>query len=146
MTEIVRYLLDTNILSDLINRGRSSPVAAMLEGRAANVCTSIVVAAEIRYGVARKGSKALADRADAVLGEIPIAPLTAPADHRYGEIRADLERRGTPIGPNDLLIAAQCLASNLRLVSANLREFRRVPGLEVENWLDPQAAIGNGVH
>ncbi|MCJ2060355.1 type II toxin-antitoxin system VapC family toxin [Methylobacterium sp. J-048] len=145
MSGVVRYLLDTNILSDLINRGRNGPVAAMLEGRTANVCTSIVAAAEIRYGVARKGSPSLAGRAETVLGTIPIAPLAAPADRYYGDIRALLTKRGTPIGPNDLLIAAQCLALNLCLVSANLSEFRRVPGLEIENWLDPHA-VDNGVH
>lgn len=129
------YLLDTNILSDLIRQGRDSRVAAVLAERDAETATSIVVAAEIRYGVARKGSARLAERADAVLSTIPILPFGTPADRHYGEIRAFLERAGTPFGPNDLIIASQCRALGLTLVSANRDEFRRVPDLKVENWL-----------
>ncbi len=135
----MRYLLDTSIPSDLITRGRNGPDAARFEGRSANGCTGILVAAAIRYGVARKGSKAPADRGRTVLAAIPIAPLTRPADHHYGAIRAVLVKRGTPIGRNDLLIAAQCLTLNLRLVSANRDASRRVPGLELEDRLDPHA-------
>jgi len=130
------YLLDTNIVLDLINRGRTSVVSAMLDKFGGVVCTSVVVAAEIRYGVAKKGSALLAERADAVLKTIPIRVLGDPVDRHYAEIRVHLERQGTPIGPNDLLIAAQSRALNLCLVTANVGEFGRVPGLAVENWLD----------
>lgn len=135
MSDDAGFLLDTNILSDLIRYGREGRVASALAERDAEVATSIVVAAEIRYGVARKNSKRLAERAEVVLAAITILPFGTLADRHYGEIRALLERAGTPIGPNDLMIAAQCRALGLTLVSANLDEFRRVPGLRVENWL-----------
>ncbi|MDP4022292.1 type II toxin-antitoxin system VapC family toxin [Methylobacterium sp. NEAU 140] len=143
MSGAAHYILDTNILSDLINRGRDSAIRNVLAGLTGRVHTSVVVAAEIRYGVAKKGSRALAERVEAVLGTIPILPLAPPADLRYGEIRAELERSGRLIGPNDMLIAAQCLALDMHLVTDNGDEFRRVPGLTVENWLmrsgDPAA-------
>ena len=107
--------------------------AARGEGR---VCTSIVVAAELRFGAAKKGSKRLTAQLETVLAALDILPFDEPADRRYGEIRAALERAGTPIGANDLLIAAHALAHGLILVTANEDEFRRVPGLVVENWLN----------
>ena len=131
-----RYILDTNILSDLINRGHDSRIRRHLAaGGDRYVQTSVIVAAEVRYGVAKRGSAALAARAEAVLGSLPILPFDEPADRRYGELRSHLERQGEPIGPNDLLIAAQCLALGMRLVTANVDEFERVPDLVVENWL-----------
>jgi tRNA(fMet)-specific endonuclease VapC len=131
-----RYLLDTNIVSDLINNGRASVVAGMLERHGASVCTSIVVACEVRYGVAKRGSKALSERAEAILAALSCCSFAKPVDQHYGEIRVTLERRGTPIGPNDLLIAAQCRALDLCLITANVGEFARVPGLRIENWLN----------
>ena len=71
-----------------------------------------------------------------MLAAIEILPLATPADHHYGDIRSALEKAGTPIGPNDLLIAAHALAHNLTLVSHSLREFQRIPGLALENWLE----------
>ncbi len=131
-----RYCLDTNILSSLIRLGRDSPVLARIsEVGEMQICTSVVVAAEIRYGVAKKGSPRLAREAEAVLGALTILPLEEPVARYYGAIRTDLERRGTPIGPNDLLIAAQCLAGDLTLVTNNGHEFRRVQDLRVEDWL-----------
>ena len=130
------YLLDTTIVSDLVRRpaGRIRDcIAARGEGR---VCTSIVVAAELRFGAAKKGSKRLTAQLETVLAALDILPFDEPADRRYGEIRAALERAGTPIGANDLLIAAHALAHGLILVTANEDEFRRVPGLVVENWLN----------
>ena len=66
-----------------------------------------------------------------------VLPLEAPADRHYAHIRHHLARQGTPIGPNDLLIAAHALALNLTVVTANTREFDRVPNLKIENWLSP---------
>lgn len=129
------YLLDTNIVSDLVRRpaGRTRDcIAAYGEER---VCTSIVVAAELRFGAAKKGSERLTAQLETVLAALEILPFDQPADRRYGEIRHALERAGTPIGGNDLLIAAHALALDLTLVTANETEFRRVPGLVVENWL-----------
>ena len=130
-----RYLLDSNILSDLI-RNPQGKVALRVEAVGdASVCTSIIVASEIRYGLARKGSAALAAKAEPVLARIPIRPLEEPFDEIYGAVRADLDRRGLPIGHLDCLIAAHALALDCTIVTANEREFSRVAGLSLENWL-----------
>ena len=131
----VRYLLDTNILSDLILDPRGSVAERISLAGESTVCTSIVVAAKLRFGAEKSGSSKLADRIDLILSALEILPLEAPADRHYGEIRQQLASQGTPIGPNDLLIAAQALALDLTIVTANVREFSRVPGLGVENWL-----------
>jgi len=99
------------------------------------VSTSIVVAAELRFGAEKSGSRKLADRVDLILSAVEVLPLEPPADRHYREIRQQLTRQGTPIGPNDLLIAAHALALDLTVVTANSREFSRVPRLRVENWL-----------
>jgi tRNA(fMet)-specific endonuclease VapC len=101
----------------------------------ATVCTSVIVAAELRFGAERSGSSKLADRADLLLSALTVLPLESPADRHYGEVRQHLTRRGTPIGPNDLLIASHALAADLTVVTANAGEFSRVPGLRIENWL-----------
>jgi tRNA(fMet)-specific endonuclease VapC len=138
--EGLRYLLDTNILSALIRRPRG-PVAATLARRGyGTVCTSIVVAAELRFGARKLGSKALTGKVDDLLGSLPVLSLDAGADHIYAEIRLQLEQAGTPIGPNDLLIAAHALQLGLTLVTGNAEEFGRVAGLQVENWLDNPAS------
>ena len=133
---MVRYLLDTNILSDLLRNpaGRAARRLAVV-GEAA-VCTSIVVACELRYGAAKKGSHRLSERVEILLGSLEILPLDKEADRRYAEVRSHLDRLGKPIGPNDLLIASHALALDLTLVTDNFEEFARVPGLSAENWLD----------
>jgi tRNA(fMet)-specific endonuclease VapC len=131
------YLLDTNILSDLVRHPAGRIRDRIAEHGEDSVCTSIVVAAELRYGAMKAASSRLTDRIQRVLEAIDILPLEPPVDTHYARIRHDLSARGTPIGPNDLLIAAQALASNLTVVTANTREFERVPGLRVESWLTP---------
>lgn len=131
----MRFLLDTNVLSDLVRhpQGRiAARIAAVGEER---VCTSIIVAAELRYGGARKGSTRLSTQVAAILGAIEVIPFETPADAVYGEIRTTLERIGRIIGGNDLLIAAHAVALGLTLVTDNEREFSRIEGLTVENWL-----------
>ncbi len=129
------YLLDTNILSDLI-RNPQGRVMEQIDRVGENaVCTSIIVAAELRYGAAKANSRRLAERIDLILSALEILPLEPPVDREYAALRHHLTRQGTPIGPNDLLIAAQALANRLTLVTANLREFSRVPGLSVIDWL-----------
>jgi len=131
----MRYLLDTNILSSLIRdpQGRIAERIKVVGDRA--ICTSIVVAAELRYGAAKKASPRLTEQVEAVLGVIEILPLELPADEIYGSIRTQLELAGTPIGGNDLIIAAHAITLDLTLVSDNEREFARVAGLRIENWL-----------
>ena len=99
------------------------------------VCTSIIVACELRYGAAKKGSDRLSSRVAALLEQLTLLPLAAGTDREYALIRDRLERAGNPIGPNDLLIAAHARALGLTLVTANVGEFARVTGLEVQNWL-----------
>ena len=98
------------------------------------MCTSIVVASELRFGAARRGSDRLRQAVERVLDAIPVLPLDSPVDRHYAAIRTQLERDGKLIGPNDLLIAAQARALNLILVTENATEFARVPELVVENW------------
>lgn len=131
----LRYLLDTNILSHLTHEP-SGPVAARLAavGERA-VATSIVVACELRFGVEKKGSTRLAARVAQLLAAIEILPLGKDVDRHYASIRMDLERRGQLIGAHDLLLAAHARSLGLCLVTNNLREFERVVGLPVENWL-----------
>ncbi|WP_455289889.1 PIN domain-containing protein [Cupriavidus necator] len=129
------YLLDTNILSDAIRNTRGTCAARIGRADPDTLCTSIVVAAEMRFGVAKRGSQELADRVDHALAALRVLPLDGGADRQYGELRADLERRGQPIGANDMFIAAHALALQAVLVTDNTGEFSRVAGLQVENWL-----------
>ncbi len=123
-----QYLLDTNILTHLI-RNPAGLVAHHVESiLPATVCTSIVVSAEIRYGLNKTPSQKLTHQAMLVLAALDILPLKPPVDEHYGEIRAYLNRTGQPIGWNDLFIAAHARALDLTLVTANVQEFSRVPG------------------
>ncbi|MGD9168627.1 MAG: type II toxin-antitoxin system VapC family toxin [Candidatus Thiodiazotropha sp.] len=130
-----RYLLDTNILSDLVRHPQGVVTDRIAEVGEAYICTSIIVAAELRFGAAKSNSVKLVDRVDLILSALEILPLEQPADHHYGDIRQYLTQQGTPIGPNDLLIATHARSLNLTVVTANVREFSRVPGLKIENWL-----------
>jgi tRNA(fMet)-specific endonuclease VapC len=131
-----RYLLDTNILSDLV-RNPQGLVARKIEAAGErSVCTSIIVAGELRFGAIKSGSEQLSVQLGMILSALEILPLEEPADQRYGELRVYLEQKGTPIGPNDLLIAAHALVLDCVVVTANIREFSRVPNLRVENWLE----------
>jgi len=129
------YLLDTNILSDLIRNPQGLVAAQVTKAGEDSVCTSIIVAAELRYGAIKANSAKLAERIDLILSALEILPLETPADRQYASLRPHLIRQGTRIGPNDLLIAAHALANDLTVITANVGEFSRVPGLKVENWL-----------
>jgi tRNA(fMet)-specific endonuclease VapC len=131
----MRYLLNTNILSDLI-RNPQGKIAGQIRKRGeAQVVTSIIVAAELRYGAAKKLSARLSDQVEAVLGAIDILPFEEPADQAYATLRVQQEKKGQLVGGNDMLIAAQAIAMGLTLVTDNEREFSRVKGLLCENWL-----------
>lgn len=128
-------MLDTNIVSDLI-RNPSGIVSEQIKRVGErSVCVSLMVASEVRFGCVKKGSARLTRQAEAILNALPILALEVPLDHEYATIRADLELRGLPIGPNDLLIAAHARLLGLVLATENTHEFSRVPGLQVENWL-----------
>jgi tRNA(fMet)-specific endonuclease VapC len=130
-----RYLLDTNILSDLVRNPQGKAAKRIAKVGEDNVCTSIIVAAELRYGCARSGSRRLIEAVEELLSEIDILPFDVPADATCGTMRSALEASGTPIGGNDLLIAAHAQAIAATIVTANEGEFKRVRGLKVENWL-----------
>ena len=133
--ESKRYLLDTNNLSDLVLNPAGRIAQRIASVGEETVCTSLVVSAVIRFGAFKKGSKRLSSQLEAVLSALDILPLKEPIDERYARLRLALERAGTPIGGNEMLIAAHALALGLTLVTANEREYSRVPGLAVENWL-----------
>ncbi len=130
-----RYLLDTNILSDLVRRPQGTIAGRIAEIGEHRVSTSIIVAAELRYGAARKGSARLTRQLAAVLAAIDVLPFEAPADVAYGALRAELESTGRLIGPHDMLIAAHARTLGYVLVTHNEHEFRRVTDLPIENWL-----------
>ncbi len=132
---MTRYMLDTNIISDLIRNPQGRAAKRIAKVGEDNICTSIIVAAELRYGCAKSGSQRLLKAVEDVLGEISVLPFDVPADAGYGGIRAKLEAAGKPIGGNDLLIAAHASATGATVVTSNTDEFRRIPGLRVENWL-----------
>jgi tRNA(fMet)-specific endonuclease VapC len=131
----MRYLLDTNIVSDLVRTPKGRVAQRIREVGEAQVCTSIIVAAELRYGAEKKRSPRLSAQLEAVLGALDVLPFEPPADASYGMIRARLEQTGHPIGGNDLLIASQARAFGYTIVTDNEREFGRIDGLRCENWL-----------
>jgi len=129
------YLLDTNILSDLVRRPQgvvAQKIAVVGENA---ICTSIIVAAELRFGAAKKNSVRLSNQIETILAAMLVVPFEVPSDRKYAHLRQLLESSGNPFGPNDLLIAAQAQTNEQILVTANVSEFSRVPGLQVENWL-----------
>ena len=129
------YLLGTNILSDLVGQPQGKVATRIAKVGEDAICTSIIVAAEFRSVAERSGSKQLAERVDLILSALEILSLEPPVERYFGELRQHLTLRGTPIDTYDLLIAAHALANGLTLVTANSREFKRVPDLHVENWL-----------
>ena len=131
----MRYLLDTNIVSDLVRNPQGKVTDRIRKVGEAQVCTSVIVAAELRYGAERKASPRLSSQLEAVLGALEVLPLEPPADIAYAKLRTTLERARTPIGANDLLIAAQGLALGYIVVTDNYKEFARVQNLRCENWL-----------
>ena len=131
----MRYLLDTNILSSMLRSPEGDLTQRIRSLDDAVVFTSIIVAAEMRFGAVRKASTNLTRRIVGLLESMMVEPIKAPAEEAYAMIRAHLERVGTPIGNNDIWIAAHALATDSILVTDNVREFSRVPGLKIENWL-----------
>jgi tRNA(fMet)-specific endonuclease VapC len=131
----MRYLLATNIVSDLVRNPQGRVAQRTRELGDTAVCTSIIVAAELRYGAAKKGSARLGAQLEAVLGALEVLPFEAPADAIYGRLRTRRERAGQPIGGNDLLIAAHALALGHAIVTDNEPEFARIDDLRRENWL-----------
>jgi tRNA(fMet)-specific endonuclease VapC len=129
------FLLDTNVLSALVRAPQGAVSERIIRVGEANICTSIIVAAELRYGAAKRASERLTRQLDIILSAMDIVPFESPMDRVYADLRHTLESRGRPIGGNDLIIAAQTLALEATLVTDNVKEFEQVPGLRVENWV-----------
>lgn len=129
-------MLDTNIVSELARNPQGAVARRIADVGPDAICVSIITAAELRYGCAKKGSPKLLAQIEAILESIAVLALDVPADAEYGAIRAELEAAGKPIGPNDVFIATHALALEAVLVTANISEFTRVRNLRVENWLD----------
>jgi tRNA(fMet)-specific endonuclease VapC len=132
---VTRYLLDTNSLSDVVRNPHGMVAGHILRVGEANICTSIIVAAELRFGAEKKGSRRLASRVALVLDAMKVMPFEPPADATYATIRTSLERLGRPIDANDLLIAAHAVALGCTLITDNEHDFRRIGRLSLENWL-----------
>ncbi len=128
-------MLDTNIVSALARNPHGAVTKRIAAVGPDAVCVSIITAAELRYGCAKKQSPKLSAQVEAILESLDILPLDVPVDVTYGGIRTELEAGGRPISPNDLLIAAHACALGAVLVTANVAEFNRVRDLQVENWL-----------
>lgn len=129
------YLLDTNILSHLVRQPQGPVADHIADVGEANVLTSVIVACELRYGAAKRGSRKLTRQVEAVLSAMTIRPLESDIERVYASIRVALERKGTPIGAHDMLIAAHARAIDAVCVTDNVAEFRRVPALKIDNWL-----------
>jgi tRNA(fMet)-specific endonuclease VapC len=135
----MKYLLDTHIVSYFLRD--ASPVLSqrILDSTPDTLAISIISAGELRYWLSKlptsKRATELTHRLSALFTAITVQPLPAEAAQHYGSTRAQLEAIDTPIGGNDLWIAAHALAHNMTLVTNNTREFERVPGLKLENWL-----------
>jgi tRNA(fMet)-specific endonuclease VapC len=132
------WLLDTNIISGLM-RAPSGPIAQQLAQRLqqiedVEIGTSVIVDCELRFGLAKNPTARLMNAYRVTMAAVKLFNFESNAVQRYANLRDYLEGQGTPIGPNDMLIAAHALALECTLVTDNEEEFRRVPGLRVENW------------
>lgn len=131
----VRYMLDTNICIYIRRHQPSEVLAHFRKLKSGEAGISIITAGELLYGAEKSQHRARAlQQLRELVTLLPILPLPENAANMYGAIRSLLESRGERIGNNDLWIAAHAKASELVLVTNNEREFRRVPGLKVENW------------
>jgi tRNA(fMet)-specific endonuclease VapC len=132
-----QFLLDTNIISAMIDDPMGRVMQRAFRAGEERVATSIIVAGELRFGVTKRNAQRLSVRVEEMLATLLVFPIEAPTDVYYGRVRAELEKRGRPIGNNDLWIAAHAMALDLTLVTDNVDEFSRVDGLRIENWLRP---------
>jgi tRNA(fMet)-specific endonuclease VapC len=134
-----RYLLDTNILTDLIKNPGGRVRQRIAEVGEENICTSIIVACELRFGARKKNAPLLTKRIERLLQTIEVLPLEGEADLAYAEVRTMLEAAGRPSGANDMLIGAHALNEDCILVTNNESEFVHITSLTVENWLAADA-------
>jgi tRNA(fMet)-specific endonuclease VapC len=130
----IAYLLDTNTVSFYIRRSSAALERRLRRTPAARVGLSVVTEMELRYGLARNPRLRIAPLVEDFLAGITIVALTSEVARVYARIRAELDAAGAPIGPLDLMIASSAVALRSRLVTNNVKEFRRVRGLRCEDW------------
>jgi tRNA(fMet)-specific endonuclease VapC len=131
-----RFLLDTNICIYIREKRPEEVLRRFRKLRAGEAALSVITFGELFYGANKSAQRAAAlERLRELIHVLPALPLPEAAAETYGTIRADLEAKGAMIGNNDLWIAAHALAADLTLISNNLREFRRVSGLRLQNWV-----------
>lgn len=131
----MRQLLDTNACVDYLTGRYPKVVAHIQSSSPEDLCLSSVVVAELRYGAERSvRRRANHARIDVLIDEIECLDFDLRAAATYGRVRAQLEAGGTPIGPNDMLIAAHALSRGFAVVTDNVAEFGRVKGLKVQSW------------
>lgn len=132
----MKYMLDTSIVIYVIKHKPESVLQKFQSLEPSDFCISSITLAEIEYGIS-KSSRPDRNRFafDMFISGIDILSFDDAAASEYGPIRAGLERKGTPIGPNDMLIAAHAKSLGFTIVTNNVREFERVEGLKVENWV-----------
>lgn len=128
------HLLDTNTCIDIINRRPPQVAEKFSEFPPDAIGLSAITLAELRYGVEKSGSKRNTEVLEAFIAPLEVVAFEPAATLTYAQIRRELEKRGTPIGAMDLLIAAHALSLGLTLATHNRKEFDRVSGLKVENW------------
>ena len=128
-------MLDTSTLSHLVRRPQGPVAEHIAAVGEEHVLTSVIVACELRYGAAKRGSRRLTRQVEAVLDALTIRALESDVERVYAAVRVALERKGTPIGAHDMLIAAHARALDAVCVTDNVGEFKRVPALKVENWI-----------
>jgi tRNA(fMet)-specific endonuclease VapC len=131
----MRYLLDTNICIYIQRQRPPAVLECFSKLKPGDAAISVITWGELLYGAERSQQKAkVLGALDEFSGLVPVLPMPDAAGEVYGKMRAGLEAKGLPIGNNDLWIAAHAKSAGLTLVSNNLREFERVPGLKVQNW------------
>ena len=133
---MIRYLLDTNICIYVINSRPQQVLQRFRRERLGSIGISSVSAAELAYGVAKSGSARNREALEMFLAPLEILPFDEAAIWHYAELRSALEKQGQAIGPMDMMIAAHALSIRVTLVTNNTREFSRVSGLSLENWVD----------
>ena len=130
------YMLDTNICIYLIKKRPPNLLEKFKSIRTKNICVSVVTYAELTYGVERSSSKKMNQKiVTGFISHLDVLPWDMDAADHYGKLRSGLEKKGTPIGNMDMLIASHALSEKCTLVSNNLRAFKRVPSLKYENWV-----------
>lgn len=134
-TSPIRFLLDTNICVYVINARPPAVLARFMAHEVDGLGISAITASELYWGVCKSGSVRNRTTLEKFLSPLNILDYNLDAAQHYGELRAYLDKQGTPIGPLDQQIAAHALALGITLVTNNVREFERVPGLRVENWV-----------